>query len=121
LARSVEWDDLPGAELVRKGLRDAELGNITPESLLLEVGKARLEACGIVVPPQLSCQEDAELRLYRLLGALEPSDTYSAYRSLLRRFISFEAGLERRWFGQPAAASPNFSAAVNTSASVTSR
>jgi hypothetical protein len=87
-------DDLPGAELVLRGLDDAAAGRESAEALLVEIAAPRLRELGLPVPDSLE-GTDAELRLYASLGrsgALDPSGEYNA---LLRRLTSFVHALER--------------------------
>ena len=88
---------LPGEELVIQGLEDARSGRETISALLVEIAAPRLRFSGIEVPafpepPAL----DAEIRLYRLLGAEHGVDAYSQYNAYLRRIISFGQALEGR-------------------------
>lgn len=84
--------ELPGADLVAKGLRDLARGEETVESLLVAIAAPRLRSCGVAVPADTP--DDAELRLYRLLRRVRPEDAYSFYNSLIRRLVSYEDALE---------------------------
>jgi hypothetical protein len=55
---------LPGEDLVRKGIRDLELGIESPESLLVSIDAPRLRRLGINVPQPFVTPEH---RLYELL------------------------------------------------------
>jgi hypothetical protein len=75
--------DLPGSELVSKGLVDLAEGRETAESLLVQVARERLGELGLEVTGPGGA--DAELRLYALLCRDGVADPYSAYNGLLRR------------------------------------
>jgi len=87
----VEFADLPGGDLVAKGLADLALSTVTVEALLVSIGAPRLRDRGVIVDAPLA---DAEHRLYAQL-ALEDSDAaHSRYNALLRRLTAFESALE---------------------------
>ena len=86
-------DDLPGAEIVSKGLGDREAGLRSPEACLVEMASPRLVAAGLL--PEVSTAKDSELELYRLLGEVE-ADPYPLYNSMCRRLVSFERALDHR-------------------------
>lgn len=83
---------LPGADLVREGLADLGAGRDTPPAFAVAVAAARLRRLGIPVPRSI---DDAELKLYHALGALDPPSAYSRYNALLRQIDSFARALER--------------------------
>lgn len=90
----IDLSQLPGGELIQRGLADYADGRVTPESCLLAIGWSRLHRGGLELPTKSPARfPEPELQLYRLLCA-EPGDAYSRYNSLLRRFISFEQSLE---------------------------
>ena len=79
--------DLPGADLIEKGLRDLELGAETIESLLVSMSAPRLTTLGLVVAAPIA---DAELRLYRRLAAEHGAAAHSRYNALVRRIVSYQ-------------------------------
>ena len=83
--------DLPGADLVAKGIDDLRRGECTVEALLVAVGAPRLRGTGLDVP---ACPENPELALYAAVGKREPGNTHSRYNALIRRLVSFERALE---------------------------
>ena len=87
----MEIDDaLPGADLVRAGLRDLANGVESVEALLVLVGAPRLRGLGFDVPDT----ELPEHKLYATL-AVDDSDTaHSRYNALIRRLVSFERAAE---------------------------
>jgi len=95
-----DWSDLPGAELVAQGLRDAARGVLSPEALLVAIGAPRLERLGLHVPAVSALESEGELALYRTLCARGELDPYSRYNALLRELVSFERALEHRHFSR---------------------
>lgn len=84
--------DLPGAELVTKGIGDLDRGIETIESLLVSIGAPRLERLGFTVStPILS----AEHRLYERLAEEDEDSAHARYNALVRRLVSFERAAER--------------------------
>ncbi|KAF0242248.1 MAG: hypothetical protein FD180_4010 [Planctomycetota bacterium] len=84
-------DNLPGADLVKKGIQDLQEGRLTVESLLVSVGARRIRESGVEVPPGLATPEE---RLYELVAGSHGDDAHSQYNALIRRLISFEQALE---------------------------
>ncbi|MCB9881823.1 MAG: hypothetical protein H6834_08545 [Planctomycetes bacterium] len=79
--------DLPGGELVERGLEDLRRGNDSCEALLVSMARTRLTQLGIVVP--LAALPDPELRLYRMLEASYGLGAHSKYNAWRRRLASF--------------------------------
>jgi len=89
------WDDdLPGADLIARGIADLERGATSAEALLVRIGARRLESAGVELPPLAPLAEPAELALYRLLAEQGSDDAHSRYNALVRRLVSFEHALE---------------------------
>ena len=92
--------ELPGADLVAEGLKDALAGRVTPNACLVFIAGPRLRGAGLLdmaaVPARIA---DAELKLYDLL-CQQPGDAYGTYNSLLRRLVSFERALDHRLTAQ---------------------
>jgi hypothetical protein len=84
-------DALPGAELIREGLRDLERGVESVPALLVLVGAPRLRRLGLNVPDTPDFPED---RLYAQLAAEHGDGAHSAYNALIRRLASFESTAE---------------------------
>ena len=83
--------ELPGNDLIEKGVSDLRRGTETVEALLVSIGATRLRSLGLDVPdPHAS----AELRLYELLRREHGDDAYGRYNALVRRLISFERAAE---------------------------
>jgi hypothetical protein len=83
--------ELPGEELVTKGLADLVRGVESVEALLVSIGAPRLTRAGYPVESPLP---SAELRLYELLSERDPDGAHAAYNALLRRLVSFERAAE---------------------------
>jgi hypothetical protein len=86
-------DKLPGAELVRQGIRDRLAQRNTIESFLVEIARPRLERHGLI--PHAPHRLDAEISLYQIL-AKTSSNPHGRYNSLLRELVSFEHALDHR-------------------------
>jgi hypothetical protein len=83
--------DLPGYELVSRGLADLASGRESVEAALVSIGGTRLSRLGLRVPQSL---DEPEERLYELLEAAYPSDAvHNRYNALVRRLVSFERTL----------------------------
>jgi len=91
---STRFADLPGAELVVKGLQDLTNHAVSAEALLVLVASPRLRDLGIDVPPSTSVARPFEHRLYELLEDTHGLDAFSRYNALLRRIVSFSRALE---------------------------
>jgi hypothetical protein len=84
-------DALPGADLVRAGLRDIENGVESIEALLVQIGAPRLRRLGFEIDDPLKYPED---RLYERLAALHGNAAHSRYNALIGRLVSFERAIE---------------------------
>jgi hypothetical protein len=82
---------LPGAELLRDGLRDLERGIYSVPALLVAIGAPRLRRNGVDVPEVPSSPEH---RLYELLAKESQNAAHSRYNALIRRLVSLERALE---------------------------
>ncbi len=90
------FSDLPGGEIVIRGLTDLRAGITSPESLLVLIASPRLRNLGISVPFQNPAQPPHEHQLYSLLEQTMGAGAYSYYNSLIRRMVSFAHALEHR-------------------------
>lgn len=84
-------DALPGADLIRTGLRDLDNGVESVESLLVLVGAPRLRELGFDIADSPQYPED---RLYEMLARAHGDAAHSQYNALIRRLVSFERALE---------------------------
>jgi len=84
-------DALPGADLIRAGLRDIRDGVESIEALLVLVGAPRLRRIGFDVPDTPYFPED---RLYERLAAEDSDSAHSRYNALIRKLVSFERAAE---------------------------
>jgi hypothetical protein len=83
--------ELPGADLVARGIADLERGVESVESLLVSIGAPRLIQLGFELPSPFPL---AEKRLYARLAEREPDSAHSRYNALVRRLVSFERAAE---------------------------
>jgi hypothetical protein len=88
----MNWEHLPGADLVAEGLRDLGEQRETVPALLVSIGMPRLRRLGIAVPA--STFDDAEHRLYARLAEDDEMTAHSRYNALIRRLVSFERAAE---------------------------
>jgi hypothetical protein len=86
------WPDLPGAEIVERGVSDLERRVESAEALLVSIGAPRLRLLGIAVETPLPAPEH---RLYRLLQGDHGNAAHSRYNALIRRLVSFERAAVR--------------------------
>lgn len=84
-------DALPGAGLIRAGLRDIGNGVESIEALLVLIGAPRLRRIGLDVPDTPYFPED---RLYEKLAAEDSDSAHSRYNALIRTLVSFERAAE---------------------------
>ena len=94
-AQEIAVSNMPGADLVSKGLID--LGNrvTTAEAILVLVAAPRLRRLDIHVPDWAPVSKPFEHALYTLLEDTHGPSAYSQYNALIRRIVSFSRALER--------------------------
>jgi len=97
---------LPGAEIVREGIRDLMDGRISVGSCLAAIALPRLWAAGLVPRDFQHAIPHGELTLYRLLRQ-EKGNAYARYRALIRELVSFEHALATRIRKKPSTKKPN--------------
>ena len=85
--------ELPGEDLVQRGLEDLAAGVESVESLLVSIGAPRLAALGL---PVENAFPSPEHRLYELLSAEDSDSAHSRYNALVRRLVSYESAAELR-------------------------
>lgn len=88
----MDFNALPGGELIYQGLEDLTAGRESVEALLVLVGAPRLRRLGLEIPER--AVSGAEHRLYRLLARSDPDSAHSRYNALLRRLVRFERAVE---------------------------
>jgi hypothetical protein len=81
--------NVPGGEIVERGLRDLRDGTLSEEALLALIARDRLLALGIDVPFVDVTPATPEHLLYSALEQRLPSGAHSAYNALIRRIVSF--------------------------------
>jgi hypothetical protein len=85
--------DLPGWELVGKGLDDHAANISSPEACLVRMASPRLVLAGLMAAPPPPVE--AEVELYQLLAKEHPGrDVFPLYNSLCRRLVRFERALD---------------------------
>ena len=90
-----EYQDLPGFELVSKGLEDLSRGIMdSAEAMLIAIGSPRLRSLGLELPYRFPGLP--EHALYFLLGEKFGNSAHSQYNSWIRRLVSFERALAHR-------------------------
>lgn len=82
--------DLPGADLVDRGIADLTRHRVTPEALLVSIGAPRLRMLGVSVPAGFP---QPEHRLYALLAHEDADGAHSRYNALVRRLVSYERAI----------------------------
>ena len=80
--------ELPGGDLIARGIADLEQGLETVPSLLVSIGSPRLVRLGMAVPEAIF--DHPEHRLYEWLSRSDEATAHSRYNAWLRRLISFE-------------------------------
>ena len=93
---AVNLDGLPGAAIIRSGIRDLLDCQTTAGACLAAIALPRLKEAGFVPRDFLPCFTQGELTLYRILRN-EGGDAYSRYNALLRELASFERALSARF------------------------
>lgn len=89
--------ELPGEDIVKRGLADLAAGCESIPALLVQVARPRLQRLGVHVPPVAEHSAlSAEIRLYRGLRRDHQRDAYSRYNALLRLITSYARALEHQ-------------------------
>jgi hypothetical protein len=88
------FEELPGSDLVRRGLSDLRRGTVSEEALLVLIASPRLESSGFVVPKLDTGLGPHEHQLYMLLEQRLGRGAHSQYNALIRRVVSFARALE---------------------------
>lgn len=86
--------EIPGADLVVKGIDDLRHGELTVEALLVAVGAPRLRGIGLKIPAIPALSESPELALYAAICDSGADDAHSRYNALIRRLVSFERAMD---------------------------
>ena len=79
--------NLPGEDLVRRGITDLSNGVVSVSSLLVSMATERLRDLGIEVTG--TPIDDADVRLYELLAREWGDGAHSKYNALRRQIVSF--------------------------------
>lgn len=81
----MEFEHLPGGDLVAKGLEDLARSRVTVEALLVSIAAPRLRELGVLVTAPLP---DPEHGLYEWLAHEDPDSAHSRYNALDRTVLS---------------------------------
>jgi hypothetical protein len=84
--------DLPGADLLVRGVDDLASGRNTIEAALVSMAAPRLRDIGIEVPGDRD--DDAGHRLYALLAEDDRAGAHSRYNALVGRIVSLARAAE---------------------------
>ena len=84
----MDYELLPGNDLIHLGIEDLTRGIESIPSLLISIGAPRLRMLGLPVPENVI--PAPELRLYEILSQSNPDAAHSRYNALVRRLVSFE-------------------------------
>ena len=87
---------LPGAERVRRGIRDLKQGRLSTDALLVAVAAGRLVDLGLPVPEAAALPDEPDLALYESLRGHPTGDPYYRYNALRQELDSFISCLEAR-------------------------
>jgi hypothetical protein len=80
-------ETFPGADLIKRGAEDLDIGHESAEALLVSIGAPRLRSVGIELSSPIASPEH---KLYTLLAHEKGNAAHSAYNALIRRLVSFE-------------------------------
>ena len=88
----MDFERLPGGELIEEGLEDLGRGLESIPALLVAVGAPRLRQLGLEIPEWMG-DDLPEHRLYLRLARDHGNGAHSRYNSLILRLVSFERAL----------------------------
>ncbi len=84
--------DLPGADLLLRGIGDLTAGRDTIEAALVSMAAPRLRQIGVEIPS--GREGDAGHRLYALLAEEDRAGAHSRYNALVGRMVSLARAAE---------------------------
>lgn len=84
----MNYAQLPGGDLIERGLEDLQHGTESIPALLVLIGAPRLRQLEVAVPDVPWA--DPEHRLYHLLAAQDSDSAHGRYNALIRKLVSFE-------------------------------
>lgn len=84
-----DFDNIPGGDLVSKGISDLKSGIISEEALLVLIAAPRLTGLGIVIPEAPEVPQPFEHALFSEIEKRRPNDALIAYNALIQRIVSF--------------------------------
>ena len=89
---AMNYQTLPGGDLIRGGIEDLKAGIESPEALLVAIGRPRLSRLGMLVPEQPFTTP--EVRLYQHFWRMDPDAAHARYNAFIRKLVSFERAAE---------------------------
>ena len=89
----MNYSELPGGDLLSRGLSDLKEGRKTPEAFLLLIGAPRLRSYGIAIPNLPKPPHPREHELYDMLCLKFGKHAYQRYNSLIALLVSLENAL----------------------------
>jgi hypothetical protein len=92
----LNFDDLPGAHLIREGLDDLAVSRQSTAAFLVQIGSPKLNRCGVPVEVTAEDALGADHGLYQWLARDHGNEAHGRYNALLRELVSFERALEQR-------------------------
>ncbi len=84
----MDYDELPGGDLVLEGIGELRNGKESIASLLVAIGAPRLRLLGVPIP-EITIAE-AEHQRYELLVRTDSDSAHSLYNALVRRLATFD-------------------------------
>jgi hypothetical protein len=87
--------ELPGGDLVLRGIQELANGDTGEYGLLVLVASIRLNDLGLNLPLRDDIVRPVHIQLYELLQGSYGAGAYSRYNALQRSLISFIYALER--------------------------
>jgi len=85
--------DLPGHNLIEKGIKDLSDQRISNEALLVSIATSKLRKLGLQIPDLPTQIHDPEIALYQSLAKTRTNGAHSAYNALIRQLVSFSKAL----------------------------
>ena len=87
--------NIPGSDLVLKGLQQLERKELNEEALLVLIAHQRLKALGFTFDDIPKFYRPYEHELYDMIEKKLGNGAHSEYNSLIRKIVSFSRALEK--------------------------
>lgn len=100
----IPLEDLPSGGLILAGLEDLAADRITPASLLIRIGRSRLQAAGILenMPPFIPLDKEPAMLLKEMLAGTGQLDSEAALLTGLREFLRAAEARHAAWLRETA-------------------